>query len=117
MESFDALKLAMEAQGLPYRRQGSLASADDYPNPAFITYWQTGCELLHYENGRAGHIDRYNVYLYTCEPEQIYAAMDRLLLACEDRGFYVRQQPRDIESDRADYFGRFAEVEKICRSS
>lgn len=96
--------------GLPYYRQGSIKSEEDY-DPSFFTFWNIDTlSTMFYDNDRKGKVWTYIVYYYTCDPSVIYFYMDKFIEVATSKGFEVIGNGRDALADRADWFGRYVQV-------
>lgn len=110
---WDELEDVFEELNLPYSRQGSYGSDEDYPN-SFFTYWNADTpEGGFYDDESHKAIWLWYVYFYTNDPSLIYSKMDEFIAKAKKHGFIIEGRGNDIQSDQPDYFGRVVRVRFI----
>lgn len=103
----------LERMELPYFRQGTLESSNDYL-PSFFTFWNIDTPTASfYNDGRNGRIWVWAVYFYTNDARLIYSKLDEFIQLATEEGFIVQGEGKDIPSDRSDYFGRYVQLKYI----
>lgn len=96
---------------VPYFRQGSFSSEDDYISPSFFTFWNPDTnDDGFYDNDSHKSIWYWNIYYYTSDPSTLYTGVEDFIKVAKEMGFTVDGRGHDIPSDRPDYSGRTISV-------
>lgn len=99
--------------GLPYSRQGSYDSSEDYP-ASFFTFWNSDTpEESYYDNTSTKAVWIWYIYFYTKNASIFYSKMDEFIALAKKKGFITEGRGNDIPSDRPDYFGRVVRIKFI----
>ena len=108
-KSWNIIESIFKELGYEYLRQGSLASADDYPE-SFFTFWNIGNDGITFYDDDNHHIESiWSICSYTCKPELMYSMLDSFILKAKEKKFIIGSVT-DVLSDRPDYFGRNVSV-------
>lgn len=103
--AWDTIEGIFKELGYPYLRQGSLASAKDYPE-TFYTFWNvTNAPRMDYDDNAHMIQSVWSICSYTCKPELMYSLLDGFILKCKEIGVIIGEV-QDTDSDRPDYYGR-----------
>lgn len=101
------LEEVFEKLGVPYYRQGSFSSEDDYEDTSFFTFWNPNTEEgAFYDDKSHKAIWHWNIFYYTCDPSTIYSKLEEFSKLAKETGFILDGRGHDIQSDRPDYPGR-----------
>lgn len=95
-----------EEIGLPYRRQGSYADYEQYPD-SFFTYWNVLSPYVDFGDNET-HTTTYDymIYLYSKDELEIYTKMDLFINKAKSLGFIVSGKGQDIPTDDKAFVGR-----------
>lgn len=106
----DRLIEVLGTSGYEVHRQGSLASADDYPD-SYFTFWNNGSEDgAHYDNRPTSYVWDFDVNFYSTDVVLAYRAMEDALARLRQEGFTVSGQGYDVPSGKQSHIGRGANV-------
>lgn len=95
---------------LPYSRQGSYESENDYP-PSFFTFWNANTPNDgFYDNKEHRVLWYWYIYFYTKNASIFYSKMNEFIALAKEAGFIVEGRGSDAPTDRPDYFGRYVRI-------
>lgn len=104
---------ALEAFNYPVFLQGSINSADEYPD-SFFTFWnfQTP-EAAFYDDGATRAVWGFWVYFYSTDPRKVEEIPERARKALKSAGWILDGKPNDISVDAPTHTGAFFTVYKF----
>lgn len=96
--------------GYPVFLQGSLNSAEDYPE-AFYTFWEFEAPELSYYDDTANKCNHgYWIYFYSNDRNLVITELEKARKMLIENGFTSSAKPIDVASDRVDFTGKMIEV-------
>lgn len=103
----------LEGFGYPVFLQGSLNSADDYPD-SFFTFWNFSTpEELFYSNEPHGAWYGFWVYFYSTNPLKVQTVTEQARQALRAADWTPEGMPNDISVDVPTHTGAFFTVYKL----
>lgn len=106
----DLLVSTLEQFGYPVRRQGSLASDEEYPNH-FFTFWNNDSyDGDHYDNKAIDTVWDFDVNFYSVDPGKTYETLREAISALRKAGFIISGKGYDVGSDEPTHTGRGVNV-------
>ncbi len=110
---WEKLEEVFKKLNLPYSRQGSYESSEDYPN-SFFTFWNFDTpEDGFFDNEANRAIWYWQIYYYSNDPSTIYSKMQEFINLAKQERFIVEGKGNDIPCDRPDYTGRMVRIKYI----
>lgn len=109
----DDLIRILEYTGYPVYRQGSLSDTDTYPDN-FFTFWNYASpDHSYYDNDSYGTAWGFNVFFYSTDPNNVYAAIRQIRISLKEEGWIVPSLGFDAVSDVETHTGRGIMVEYL----
>ena len=103
--AWQIIESIFEELGYPYLRQGSLASANDYPE-TFYTFWNVAdYPVMNYDDDSRRIESVWSICSYTSKPQLMYSLLEDFILKAKAKGITIGTV-QDAESDRPDFYGR-----------
>lgn len=103
----------LESFGFPVFLQGSLNSADDYPD-SFFTFWNFDTpETAFYDDDANRAVWGFWVYFYSTEPRKVEQIPENARQILKRNGWIPQGKPQDIQTDAVTHTGAFFTVYKF----
>lgn len=97
----------LESLNYPVFLQGSLASAEAYPD-SFFTFWNfESPESQHYDNAANRCVWGFWVYFYSVDPELVAEVPEQARQLLKQNDFYSGSKPVDANVDTPTHTGAF----------
>ena len=102
----DELIRLLQTFGYPVRRQGSLASDEEYPD-TFFTFWNNE-ESGHsfYDNVEVSATYEYAVNVYSRDPDSVYRLLSEARELLKINNWIIASRGYDVASDEITHTGR-----------
>lgn len=103
----------LETLGFPVFLQGSLNSAEEYPDN-FFTFWNFDTpEAAYYSDNPTRAIWGFWVYFYSIDPASVETIAENARQLLKQNGWILQGKPQDIPTDAATHTGTFFTVYKF----
>lgn len=97
----------LESFGFPVFLQGSLNSADDYPD-SFFTFWNFETpEAAFYNNDANRAVWGFWVYFYSTDPHAVETVPENARQLMKQNGWIPQGKPQDVQTDVVTHTGAF----------
>ena len=103
----------LETLGYPVFLQGSLNSADDYPD-SFFTFWNFETpESAYYDNDAGRAVWGFWVYFYSTDAELVESVPETARQLLKQNNWILQGKAHDITVDKPSHTGAFITVYKF----
>lgn len=94
----------------PVKRQGTLASPNDYPDH-FFTFWNNdSSDGSHYDNANISTVWSFDVNFYSVDVNKCYSVLGEAIQLLKNNGFIMSGKGHDMPSGNITHIGRGIEV-------